>query len=151
MIKESNRFNYNYLSVVFLYIVSVVFMVSALQLKNKGSMIVPISVSLFSIAMATLLFLRTKRDQKHGKEEEFEFSGTGRALKMGFMMLLYVFFTATAGFYLATPVYLVASMIMLGSKNKKTIILVSILTPFVIWIFFDYVLGLRVPKGFLFS
>lgn len=151
MSKANKDFNYNYLSVLFVYLISIVFLISAFQLKDTGSRIVPIAISIFSMILATIFLLKTRRNQRRKTEEKFDFSGTKSAVKMGIVMLLYVFFTIVVGFYIATPIFLALSMIMLGQRNKKIIILTSILIPFSVWVFFDYMLKLRVPRGFFFS
>ncbi|WP_286974565.1 tripartite tricarboxylate transporter TctB family protein [Acetomicrobium sp. UBA5826] len=151
MSKANKDFNYNYLSVLFIYLISIIFLISAFQLKDVGSRVVPIAISIFSIILATIFFLKTRMDQRRRTEEKFDFSGTKTAVKMGIVMLLYVLFTEGVGFYIATPIFLAISMIMLGQKNKKTVFLISILIPLVVWVFFDYMLNLRVPEGIFFK
>ncbi|WP_213698115.1 tripartite tricarboxylate transporter TctB family protein [Acetomicrobium sp.] len=150
MSKGNKDFNYNYLSVLFIYLISIIFLISAFQLKDVGSRVVPIAISIFSIILATIFFLKMRMDQRRRTEEKFDFSGTKTAVKMGIVMLLYVLFTEGVGFYIATPIFLAISMIMLGQKNKKTVFLISILIPLFVWVFFDYMLNLRVPEGIFF-
>lgn len=42
------------------------------------------------------------------------------------------------------------SMWFLGQRNKKIILLISVITPLVIYVFFTLLLGMRVPEGVLF-
>ena len=67
------------------------------------------------------------------------------------ILLLYIAATTLTGFYLSTPLYLALSMWVLGQRNKKIIIVVSAMTPLVIYLFFTLLLGMRVPEGVLFS
>ena len=85
------------------------------------------------------------------KEDPVDFSGTLSALFMAFLLLVYIGAITTVGYYLATPFYLYISMWILGQKNIKLIFAVSLLTPLAVYLFFDLLLKLQIPKGFFFS
>jgi len=99
---------------------------------------------------ATLLLLKTYYNWGK-KEDPVDFSGNLSALVMAVLLFVYTVTIAAIGFYLATPLYLFISMWVLGQKNIKLIFTVSLLTPLVVYVFFDFLLKLQIPKGFLFS
>jgi len=103
-----------------------------------------------TIVSTTFLLLKTYYNWGK-KEDPVNFSGTLSALFMAFVLLVYTVAIATIGFYLATPLYLFISMWTLGQRNTKLIFAVSLLTPLVVYLFFDLLLKLQIPKGIFFS
>lgn len=143
-------FNHNYVLVIFLYIWSFIFLFIIPSIKDVDSRLFPYIISILTITSATLLLLKTY--YHWGKKEDLvDFSGTLSALFMAFLFLVYIGAIATIGFYLATPLYLYISMWILGQKNIKLIFAISLLTPLAVYLFFDLLLKLQIPKGFLFS
>ena len=149
--KVASGFDYNILSSVFLYIIAFVFLFLTHSLKNSGSRVFPYIVCILTIILSTALLWKTARNGRRGNGDAFDFSGTLSALSMCVILLLYIAATTLTGFYLSTPLYLALSMWVLGQRNKKIIIVVSAMTPLVIYLFFTLLLGMRVPEGVLFS
>ena len=143
-------FNYNYISVIFMYILGFIFLFATPSIKITEARLFPYIISILTIASATLLLLKTYYHWGK-KEDPVDFSGTLSALLMVVLLLVYIGAIATIGFYLATPFYLYISMWILGQKNIKLIFVISLLTPLGIYLFFDLLLKLQIPKGFLFS
>lgn len=140
--------NFNYVSAVLIFIWIFAFVFSIPHIKNGESRTFPFIVSVLSIVLTTMLVLKTYF--KWGKkEEEFDFSGSRSALFMGVLLLLYITATAVVGFYLATPFYLYISMGVLGQKNKKIMLIISLLTPLLVYLFFDLLLSMRIQQGLL--
>lgn len=144
-------FDYNIVSSIFLYIIAFVFLFLTHSLKDSGSRVFPYIVCILTIILATALLWCTKRKNRRGTGDVFDFSGTLSALAMCVFLLLYTVATTFIGFYLSTPFYLAASMWFLGQRNKKIILLISVMTPLVIYVFFTLLLGMRVPEGVLFA
>jgi len=143
-------FNHNYILIIFLYIWSFIFLFTIPSIKDVDSRLFPYIISILTIVSATLLLLKTYYNWGK-KEDPVNFSGTLSALFMAVLLLVYTVAIATIGFYLATPLYLFISMWILGQKNIKLIFTISLLTPLVVYLFFDLLLKLQIPKGFLFS
>lgn len=140
-------FNFNYLSVILIYIWAFAFLLWTPRIKDAGSRMFPIAISIFAIVLATILLIRTYF--KWGKEEEISFAGGKLALLMAVMLVAYVALIEVVGFYLATPFYLYLTMLMLGQKNKKIMLTISILMPLIVFVFFDLILGMEIPEGLL--
>lgn len=143
-------FNYNYISVIFMYILGFIFLFTTPSIKIAEARLFPYIISILTIASATLFLLETYYHWGK-KEDPVDFSGTLSALLMVVLLLVYIGAIATIGFYLATPFYLYTSMWILGQKNIKLIFVISLLTPLGIYLFFALLLKLQIPKGFLFS
>lgn len=143
-------FNYNYIFVIFMYILGFIFLFLTPSIKYADARIWPYIISILTIMSATLLLLKTYYNWGK-KEDPIDFSGTLSALFMAVLLFVYIEAIAVIGFYLATPFYLYISMWMLGQKNIKLIFAISLLTPLGVYLFFDLLLKLQIPKGFLFS
>jgi len=143
-------FNYNYISVVLLYVWALIFIIEAYRnITDSGSKIFPYFVGGFAIFLATVLLIKSKFNI--GKQETFDFSGSKKSIIYGIILVVYVALVATIGFYIATPIYLYFGMWMLGQRNKKVMISVSLALPLAVFLFFDLLLGMKIPAGILFS
>ncbi|HHY76993.1 MAG TPA: tripartite tricarboxylate transporter TctB family protein, partial [Clostridiales bacterium] len=87
-------------------------------IKDPGSRMFPVAISIFAIVLATILLLKTYF--KWGKQEELDFTGTKMAMLMAALLIAYVALIEVVGFYLATPFYLYITMWVLGQRRKKT-------------------------------
>ena len=143
-------FDFNYILVIFLYIWGLIFFFATPSIKNVDARLFPYIIIILTIVSATLLLLKTYFNWGK-KEDSVDFEGTLSALFMAILLLIYIGAIATIGFYLATPFYLFISMLILGQKNIKLIFTISLFTPLSVYIFFDLLLKLQIPKGFLFS
>lgn len=141
-------FDFNYLSVILIYIWSLAFLLLTPGIKDAESRIFPYIVSILSIVLATVLLLKTYFNWGK-KGEPLNFSGTKSALVMAALLLIYVIAVEFVGFYLATPFYLYISMWILGQRNKKLMLIISLLMPLVIYLFFDVLLDMQIPEGLL--
>lgn len=143
-------FNYNYASVILLYVWALIFFIATTSIKNPDSRIFPYFVSGMAIVLSTILLLKTYF--KWGKKEDtFDFSGSRSAVIMVGILLSYITVTAVIGFYIATPFYLYIAMWILGQRNKKVMLMISLLMPILIFLFFDLILGMRIPQGMFFA
>lgn len=62
--------------------------------------------------------------------------------------ILYVILMNILGFYIASVLYLAATMYYFGVGSKKTLILVPVIFDLVIWVCFNLILGIRLPAPF---
>lgn len=142
------EFNYNYLSVFFLYIWAGAFLISALTIKDASSRMFPVFISIAAIILASLLLIKTYRAK--GKSTEYmEFGGSREAMVFALILLAYIGLAAVVGFYFSTPVYLYVSMYLLGQRNHKLMAIVTLSIPLGIYLFFDLLLGMQIPMGML--
>lgn len=144
---SKKSFNFNYLSVALIYIWAFAFLLWTPKIKDPGSRMFPVAISIFAIVLATILLLKTYF--KWGKQEELDFSGSKMAMLMAALLIAYVALIEAVGFYLATPFYLYITMWVLGQRKKKLMISISILMPLIVFVFFDLILGMEIPEGML--
>lgn len=140
-------FNFNYLSVIIIYVWALAFLLWTPKIKDPGSRMFPVAISIFAIVLATILLLKTYF--KWGKQEELDFTGTKMAMLMAALLVAYVALIEVVGFYLATPFYLYITMWVLGQRRKKLMLTISIVMPLLVYLFFDLILGMQIPEGML--
>ena len=140
-------FNYNYLSVTLIYIWAAAFLLWAPKIKDPASRMFPVGISIFAIILATILLLKTKYNW--GKNQELNFSGTKTAMIMAAFLIIYVGVIEVVGYYFATPFYLYISMWVLGQKNKKLMLVISLLMSLGAYVFFGLLLDMQIPEGML--
>lgn len=135
-------FNHKYIMVIFLYISGFIFLYLTPSIKDYGAKIFPYILSVSTIVSATVLLLRTYYHWGK-KEEPVDFSGTLFVLFIAVLILIYIGLIKMIGFYVSTVMFLCIFMWLLGQKNIKLILLLSLLTTVSIYVFFDLFLGLR--------
>jgi putative tricarboxylic transport membrane protein len=140
-------FNYNYLSVTLIYIWAAAFLLWTPKIKDPASRMFPVGISIFAIILATILLLKTKYNW--GKNQELNFSGTKTAMIMAAFLIIYVGVIEVVGYYFATPFYLYISMWVLGQKNKKLMLVISLLMSLGAYVFFGLLLDMQIPEGML--
>ncbi len=62
--------------------------------------------------------------------------------------IVYVVLMNIIGFYIASALYLAATMFYFGVRNKKTLILTPVIFDLAIWACFSLILGIRLPVPF---
>jgi putative tricarboxylic transport membrane protein len=144
--KKSHYINYG--AAAFLTIWALIFMLEARKIAEPSSRYFPYAIGGLTIAISA--FLVIKAFFNIGHQEEFDFARTAKAMLYAVILTSYVAIIYFAGFYIATPIYLVVGMLMLGQKKVKTIISVAIGTPLIIYLFFDLLLGMKIPQGIFF-
>lgn len=144
---EKKKFNYNYLSVALIYLWAGAFLLWTLKIKDPGSKLFPIGISIFAILLATALLIKTKFNL--GKNQELDFTGTKMAMVMAGLLIAYVGLIEVVGFYIATPFYLYITMWILGQRNKKLMLTISVLMALGVYLFFGLLLDMQIPEGML--
>lgn len=142
------QFNYNYLSVIFIYIIAGAFLKMTPAIKEPESRLFPYLIGSFAILLATIVLLKNLFNLGK-KEEPLDFSNSKIAFVMAGLLFSYVMFIELVGFYLATPFYMYISMWILGQKNKKIMLAISLLFPLGVFIFFETLLNMEIPAGLL--
>jgi putative tricarboxylic transport membrane protein len=144
--KKSHYINYG--AAAFLTIWALIFIFEARKIAEPSSRYFPYAIGGLTIVISA--FLVIKAFFNIGHQEEFDFARTAKAMLYAVILTSYVAIIYFAGFYIATPIYLVVGMLMLGQKKVKTIISVAIGTPLIIYLFFDLLLGMKIPQGIFF-
>lgn len=133
---------HTYILVIFLYLSGFLFFLETNTIKDYGARIFPYVISISVILSATIILLRTYYNL--GKKENYvDFSGTAFVLFIVVLILCYIGLINIIGFYVSTSLFLYVFMWLLGQKNIKLILLLSLLIPILIYLFFDLSLGVR--------
>ena len=144
----SKKLDINFGAGIFLIIGAIIFLLETRKIADPGSKMFPYGICALTIIIGITLIVKSVF--KLGHQEEFDFSNTGRAMLYALILLTYVLAINYIGFYIATPIYLVVGMLFLGQKQPKTLIGVALGTTLVIYLFFDLLLGMKIPQGIFF-
>lgn len=96
-----------------------------------------------------LMTVDTFRKEEPDELSEGRLTDIPVALAMLVAIFIYFQISRSAGFLLASPVYLFAFMYVLGARPIKTVVLIAIATTVVIYVAFS-LLGIPLPRGPLF-
>ena len=144
--KKSHYINYG--AAAFLTIWALIFIFEARKIAEPSSRYFPYAIGGLTIAISVFLVIKALFNIGH--LEEFDFARTSKAMIYAIILTTYGTCIYFAGFYIATPIYLVVGMLFLGQRNKKTILSIAIGTPLIIYLFFDLLLKMRIPQGIFF-
>lgn len=132
-----------------------VYLVGALTLINKKSFD-PVGPAGFSLAMITLLVILTATSIiKSIKNKEYKVKtvvnkrGLAEGLTVCALSVLYVFLMSTVGYLLLTPFYVAGLLCVLGNKNWKKIVILSLTVTVILYLPFRYIFNVPLPRGFL--
>lgn len=151
MENKKKKFNYDLLSVGFIYAVALIFFLATFSIKDPNSQIFPRIMCGLAVLFGTLFLIKILRGKPTNPEgSEPNFDGAGRAFIMGALLLLYIGMNFLAGYYIATAIFMPVGMLYLGQRNWKAIVGVTGGLLLVIWLFFDVILGMVMPTGILF-
>ena len=118
-----------------------------------------ILVSLAFIALIYLIVSIVEESRKNSAAREKKMAGEdagilagdlARALITIAITLIYVYVFEILGFFVATPLLLGAMMFHMGNRRLPTFCLVMIFTPLIMYILFDRVMSILLPKGIFF-
>ena len=62
---------------------------------------------------------------------------------------IFVLFLNTLGYFISAPLLILVTMIYLGERSWKRIVLITLVTPTVLYIFFERILEIILPAGIL--
>lgn len=143
--EEQKRFSfhYDYVVVVVLYLWSIVYIVASKGINSAGARLFPYIVIALTVGLSTILLIKILF--RIGKVDEYDFSGTGRAVALMGLMLIYITAITFVGFYIATPFFLYGTMFALGQRNHKIILACSVILPLFVYLLFDLTLNLQIP------
>ena len=108
----------------------------------------PIVTALVLIGLALVLAFRCVRRERQETATGQHAAAHANTLNVCLVFLLCLLYTAVmdkAGFILATFVYLLAFLLLLGERRAVVVILVPVLTVGMVWLFFSKALSVPLP------
>lgn len=115
----------------------------------KESRVMPTIYSAFLIILSMFLIKRSLKDTD-GKNETEEHAPYRKFFLATSAVLLYIILVRFLGFYSSTLFFLISFMFMLKAAKTVTVIVISLSTTGLIYLFFDLMLHIPIPRGFLF-
>lgn len=148
--------NKNIIEGIFLLIVSIFFINESFKLHGNSSW--ALSPALFPIIVMSLLLLFSlmqifngiKEERKNAEKiEEKEVIDNIKGYKklIGFIILtfIYIIILPKVHFLLSTTLYLLSLIFLLGERNIKILLIISILTPIIVKFIFGNLLEVYLP------
>jgi hypothetical protein len=75
----------------------------------------------------------------------------GKIIAIAVLFFAYIVSIQLIGYFIATPLFLIVAMVMLGRRDAKTILAVTVAVNVAIWLIFRAFLYVPVPMGPLFK
>lgn len=147
--KKVLRFNPNYLLVILILCIAIFFLTQSQFLKKPESAVVPIAISIFSIALSVFLAIKTylgKCDR-----EKFDFSRIKQVAIVLLLLCGYVFVMTIVGYYIATFIFCYITMTYLQYESVKNKLIISIVLPICVFLVFELVFDIKIPHGMIFE
>lgn len=145
--ESKKKFNMNILVCAFVAGISLVFLIASFFIEDKLSATFPKILCGLSIALSILYFIQILCG-KHN--EEFDFTGTGRACLACLVIIGYLLSNYLFGYYIATVIFLPVCMLFLGQRNWKVIAGVTVGLPLFLYLLLDLVMEMQMPQPLLF-
>jgi len=82
-------------------------------------------------------------------KEELEPLASKKTISFFICLIIFILSLPYTGIFLGIPLFLIVSMLLLGVKNYKTLIIAPITVLLVIYIVFVYILKIPLPAGYL--
>lgn len=134
----------DFLTVILLYAGAFAFTKPTLELPKGNAVLFPWICLGIVYTITTILLLKTLFT-KPEKRITYDYTGFSRAMFITAAMLVYILSIVYLGFYIATPIYLYATMFLMGQRKQGVLISVSIVTTVFIYVVFDVLLKLPLP------
>lgn len=121
------------------------------HIMKIGPSYYPSLLAVALIGLSAALCVQGALGKKGGDFESIDFSSFGvyRALIALASALVYVFLMRPLGFLPATTLFVLALMLLLGSRKPLELILVPPLAALGVWLVFDRLLMITLPAGLL--
>ena len=85
---------------------------------------------------------------EEGQEDEQGYPASwARAIGVIFASMLWAWLLKPLGFFIVTPLYLVATVLIMGDRSRVKIIAYALIYTVTAWIIFGPLLGVRIPLG----
>ena len=150
MEKKEKNFNWDYVLVGTVYLAIVVFLYHTMKISQADSRMFPFIVLGICTFLNTTLLVKTLLTAKTTEPPKI-FVGGKRAFLIVACLLVYIIGIVFVGFYVATPIYLYVTMYLFGQRNQKAMIGVAVIVPLFVFLTFELIMKLPIPKGLLFK
>ena len=144
---KNKKFNWDWVTIVFLALAFCIFLKGTFDLKNWSSRYFPLMVLGLVAILTTMMIINAICKPA----PEYNFRGGARALFIAGSLLAYILVIYVVGFYIASPIYMGVTMYLLGMRNKKVLFIVPIAVTLFIYVTFDIIMKIPVPMGLLFK
>lgn len=149
MKKEKNTgFNKNLIFSFFLYFVAGAFLIASFSIEDEASRTFPQVICGLTILLSTLFLISVLRG--HYTNDDVNLKGTGLAIFMAGIILLYILAITFVGYYIATVLFLPIGMLILGQRSWKVIVGIDIGVILFVYLFFGILLSMQMPDCILF-
>ncbi len=143
---QKRRINRNIILCMMVSAIALLFLAASFWIEDPSSAIFPRVLCVLALLLSAGYFIQILKGQH---EDDFDFTGTGRAIKMGVMMSGYVLLNYLFGYYVSTVIFLPVSMVFLGQRNWKVIAAVSAGMPLTIYLLMDLLMDMLMPEAML--
>ncbi|HLO12920.1 MAG TPA: tripartite tricarboxylate transporter TctB family protein [Pseudoneobacillus sp.] len=124
----------------------------SLEGTDVGAAYFPKMLSFILIGLSILLFIQSLREPKSEQSDSSSQTNNWKKTFLGIVgTIVYTFIFHYIGFYIATILFLFAMMWMLGFKKIVVSIILSIGITLFIYVVFEMLLQVPIPKGVLFE
>lgn len=132
----------------FVYLISGIIFFCSGSIAEPDSRLLPMIVTIVLIILSTINLVWALAFKKR---QEYDFSGTPKVMLVLFILTAYICLIYLFGFYICTPFFIFAVMLVLGQKNKKVLALVPIITTVLIAVLFSFIFTIPAPTGNLYN
>lgn len=134
---------------------SIVFYLNTFKLTRAGYLmprILIVIIILLSVAMVVEAYFKEKRELKVSAESSEENEDTAktnyvRVIVFTLLIALYIYSIKPIGYFIATPIYVIAAYLYLKATSFKYILLVSLGFTAFVYVLFVVFLKLPIPLG----
>ncbi len=109
--------------------------------------IIPRGVAGFLLVAALLLLYRALTGRALPLEKRLEGADLRRVTLVAILTFAYLFAVVYIGFDATTFLYMLCFVWILGERRWSVLILVAVLTPLIVYVIFDTVLHVPLPRG----
>lgn len=144
--EKRSKFNYDLITVGLMYLLSFVFYKGTFSILNEGSRVFPRAIAIVAIFLATVLLIRSVVLKKR---EQYNFDEGQKIVVLTVFCVVYIFLMKYIGFYIATPLFLIASFKYLEVASKKVLMVIPISIDIIVLVCFDILFRVPIPMGTL--
>ncbi len=137
----------DYTLYAFFYVASLVFIFNTNDFEGNAANY-PRAIAAMVILLTTILVLKELRGKATASKQED--TVTKKLYISSILSVLYVGLVAVAGYFIATPIFVISMTQLLGFKKLKATIITCIVLELIVYLAFKVALGVPVPSGMLF-
>ncbi len=109
----------------------------------------PLFLGIIASVLTIALIVQACRHRKEKPEESVNWSTFFRMLGVVALSAAYLLLLRQIGYVLLTPIYIAGMLLVLGKRDWKRILLLSVIATIVLYVPFRYLFKVLFPKGVL--